>query len=125
MSVMEKQAALGRDLFELNTGALRRLAELQVDGVRKYFAVNKTFAEQLPQVTDVQSFMELQRKYGQAVWEGFTDSLKSNGAVLKDTAESTGELLRNVFSNEAPAAPQASKKSTKSASAAAAPIAAA
>ncbi len=117
MSLVEKQAALGRDLFELNTSTLRRLAELQVEGVRKYFDTNRAFAEKLPEAKDIQSFMTLQRDYGQAVWSGFAEGMKSNGEVLREAVESTGKLLRNAFSGEQPPAP---KETSKSASAAAA-----
>lgn len=120
MSLIEKQAALGRDLFELNTGALRRLAELQAEGVRKYFDTNRAFAEKLPEAKDIQSFMALQRDYGQAVWAGFAEGLKSNGEVLREAVEGAGKLLRNAFTGEEAPAPSASKETGKSASAAAA-----
>ena len=113
MTTLEKQAALGRELFDLNTGTLRRLAELQTNGVRQYFETNKAFAEKLPGIKDVSTFMELQREYGEAVWKGFTEGLKANGEVLQEAAESAGELLRSTFVADEPKAPKAAEKTSK------------
>ena len=120
MTTLEKQAALGRELFDLNTGTLRRLAELQTNGVRQYFETNRAFAEKLPGIKDVSTFMELQREYGEAVWKGFTEGLKANGEVLQEAAESAGELLRSTFVADEPKAPKAAKKTSKPAAASAA-----
>lgn len=103
---LEKQAALGRELFDLNIGTLRRLAELQADGVRKYFQTNQTYAERLPEIRDIPSFMELQREYGEAVWKGFAEGLKANGEVLLEAAGSAGEALRCAFADDEPTAPK-------------------
>ena len=117
MTTLEKQAALGRELFDLNTGTLRRLAELQTNGVRQYFETNKAFAEKLPGIKDVSTFMELQREYGEAVWKGFTEGLKANGEVLQEAAESAGELLRSTFVADEP---KAAEKTSEPAAASAA-----
>ena len=120
MNTMERQAAFGREWFELNTGTLRRLAELQTQGVQKVFETNRTFAEKLPEVRDITSFMALQREYGEAMWNGFTEGMKANGEVLKEAVDSAGELLRGAFAAEEPKAPKTNKKSAKPAAASAA-----
>ncbi len=120
MNAMERQAAFGRDWFELNTGTWRRLAELQTEGVQKVFETNRTFAEKLPEIRDVTAFMELQREYGEAMWNGFTEGMKANGEVLREAVESAGELLRGVFATEEAKAPETAKKSAKPAAAKAA-----
>lgn len=111
MNTFEKQTALGRELFELNAGTLRRLVALQADGVRRYFETNRTFAEKLPSIKDVPSFVALQCEYGEAVWKGFTKNLRANGEVLREAAESAGELMRGACAAEEPKAPQAAQKS--------------
>ena len=120
MNTMERQAALGREWLELNTGTVRRLAELQTQGVQKVFETNRTFAEKLPEIRDITSFMELQREYGETMWKGFTEGMKANGEVLKEAVESAGELLRGAFAAEEPKAPKTAKKSAKPAAASAA-----
>ncbi len=45
MSVLERQVNLGRELFEINTGTVRRLVELQTESFQKYFETNQEFAQ--------------------------------------------------------------------------------
>lgn len=100
MSVLERQVNLSRELFEINTGTVRRLVELQTEGVRKYFEMNQDFAKKLPEIKDVSSFVELQRDYGQAVWEGIQDNLKAGGEVVREAVENAGSLVRDTFTPE-------------------------
>ena len=111
MSVMEKQANLGRELFEINTGTVRRLVELQTESVQKYFEMNQEFAKKLPEIKDVSSFVELQRDYGQAVWEGVQSNWTAGGEVVREAVENAGSLVRDTFTPEPEvAAKPASKK---------------
>ena len=100
MSVLERQVNLGRELFEINTGTVRRLVELQTESIQKYFETNQEFASKLPEIKDVSSFVELQRDYGQAVWEGIQDSWKARGEVVREAVENAGSLVRDSFSTE-------------------------
>lgn len=104
MSILEKQMKLGRDLFEINTGVLRQMVELQTNGVRQYFETNKQFASKLPNVRDVSSFVEIQRDYGQALWSDAQSNMRTGGSVLKSAAENTGTALREAFTANAEAA---------------------
>ena len=98
MNILEKQMKLGRDLFEINTGVLRLMVELQANGVRQYFETNQQFAGKLPNVRDVSSFVEVQRDYGQALWSDAQSNLRTSGGVLKSAVENTGTALREAFS---------------------------
>ena len=120
MNTMEKQAAFGREWLELNMGTLRRLAEVQTVRVQNVFETNRTFAQKLPEVKDVTSFMNLQREYGEAMWTELAEGMKANGEVLRDALEGVGALLRDAFAVEEPKAPKAAKKSAKPAAASAA-----
>lgn len=98
MNILEKQMKLGRDLFEINTGVVRQMVELQANGVRQYFETNQQFASKLPNVRDVSSFVEIQRDYGQAIWSDAQSNLRNSGGVLKSAVENTGTALREAFS---------------------------
>lgn len=98
MNILEKQMKLGRDLFEINTGVVRQMVELQANGVRQYFETNQQFAGKLPNVRDVSSFVEIQRDYGQALWSDAQANLRTSGSVLKSAAQNTGTALREAFS---------------------------
>jgi hypothetical protein len=100
MSVLDKQAELGKNLYQINANTLRGLAELQRDNVEKYFELNKAFAEKLPEVNSFTSFFELQREYNQNIWEGVKASVQSRTEIVRGALEETGEVFRAAFKPE-------------------------
>ena len=100
MSVLEKQANLGRELFEINTHVARRMFEISGEGVKQYFATNQEFAQKLTEVRDVTSFVELQREYGTALYNGMNERLQTRGEVLKEAVERGSEVVRSAFAND-------------------------
>ena len=101
MSVIENQMKLGRELFEINTHVLRRMTEITGEGVKQYFETNQDFAKRLTEVRDLSTFVELQREYGQTLYNGVTERLQTRGEVLKEAVERGGEAMRVAFSSEA------------------------
>ena len=101
MSIMERQAKLTRDIFEINANTARELFELQMKGLRTYFQTNQDYASKLPEVRDVSTFMEIQRDYGQALWTDAREGLTEGGKVLRTAFEDTGTALREAFSSAA------------------------
>ena len=100
MNVFERQADVGRQLFEVNTSWWRKLAEFDSETFRRYVEFNQDFAKRLTEVKDLQSFTELQREYGESLWSGAQDAIKERNEMLRDVAEANGELLRGMFSPE-------------------------
>ena len=100
MSVFEKQAQLGRDLFEINASTVRRLVELQAEGVKQYFETNQTFATKLSEVRDVTSFFELQREYGETLWGSSQEGVRAGGEIVREAVESAGEIVRTSFGTQ-------------------------
>jgi len=94
----EKQAQLGRELFELNAETVRKITELTAENFKKYMELNQDFAQKLPEIRDIGAFVELQREYGQSVWESVRDDLKARGSIVREAVEQTGGLLREAFS---------------------------
>jgi len=43
---------------------------------------------------------ELQRSYGQDLWEGVQSDLKTRGEIVREAVEQTGGLVRGVFSDD-------------------------
>ena len=97
MSVIENQMKLGRELFEINTHVARRMTEIAGEGIKQYFETNQEFAKRLSEVRDVSTFMDLQREYGQTLYNGVTERLQTRGEVLKEAVERGGEALRGAF----------------------------
>ena len=97
MSVVENQMKLGRELFEINTHVARRMTEITGDAIKQYFETNQDFAKRLGEVRDVTAFMDLQREYGETLYNGVTERLQTRGEVLKEAVERGGEAVRSAF----------------------------
>ncbi len=100
MNPIERQAKLGRELFELNTETVRKITELSTENFRKYIELNQDYAQKLPEIRDISAFVELQRDYGQTLWEGVQEDLSARGTILQETVQQTGGLIRSAFSSE-------------------------
>ncbi|MFT6518842.1 MAG: hypothetical protein ACJATP_002511 [Candidatus Azotimanducaceae bacterium] len=100
MNMIQKQADFGRTLFEINQNAMQEMIRTQQENVQKYFEMNTTFGQRLPEVRDVATFMELQREYGATLWSNIKESTQSQAGILKSAAEETGEAVRKVFTTE-------------------------
>ena len=115
MNPIAKQMQIGRRLMDVNAEWFRTFAEYDMQSVQKYFALNQEYAQKLPEVRDITGFMDLQRQYGQDLWNGTQTTLRERGEMMREAAEATGEILRDAFTfeaaeEEAPAKKRAPKK---------------
>ena len=104
MSFIQRQIQLGRELFEINTSTVRRMVEQDVENIRKYFELNTDFAKKLPEVREVYAFVELQREYGESVWEGVKEAAQHRGELLRESVEHAGSAVRGAWRGEEEAA---------------------
>ena len=111
---VENVAKIGRKLFELNNETLARFVDLSSENFKKYLELNQTYVARLPEVSDVSSFVELQREYGQNLWEGVQADLRARGELVREVVEQTGSLVRGTFGEaaEEEAAPEAPAEET-------------
>ena len=86
---VEKGAKLTRELFDLNNSTMVKFVELSSENFKK-----------LPEVSDVSSFVELQRDYGQNLWEGMQADLRARGELVRDAVQQTGTIVRGTFGEE-------------------------
>ena len=98
---MENVGKLGRQLFDLNNDTMVKFVELSADNFKKYMELNQNYVAKLPEVNDVSSFVELQREYGQNLWEGVQADLRARGELVREAVEQTGSLVRGTFEGEA------------------------
>lgn len=105
MSVMENglenAGKLGRNLFELNNETMLKFVELSSENFKKYLELNQNYVAKLPEVSDVSSFVELQRDYGQNLWEGVQADLRARGEIVREVVEQTGSMVRGNFAETA------------------------
>jgi hypothetical protein len=94
---MDKGLKLSRSLFEVNNETMMKIAELSAENFKKYLELNQSYVERLPEVRDVSTFVELQRDYGQNLWEGVQSDVKARTDIVREAVETTGSLVREVF----------------------------
>ena len=99
-NVFEKQAELGRTMFEINSHVMQEMAKQGQENMQKYFDMNNEFGQRLPEVRDITTFVELQREYGEAFWAGVRTASEGQAELLKNAAEQSGDALRKAFATE-------------------------
>ena len=116
MNPLEQQMKLARDLMELNAEWFRKLAEFDSKNLGNYVQFNQDFAGRLPEVKDVQSFVDLQREYGEQLWNNTQQAMQTRGELLRDAFNANTETVRKAFAPEAEEKPQAKKSAATKAS---------
>ena len=94
---LENAGKIGRQLFDLNNETMVKFVELSADNFKKYLELNQNYVAKLPEVSDVSDFVELQREYGQNLWEGVQADLRARGEIVREVVEQTGSLVRGTF----------------------------
>lgn len=100
MSFIQRQIQLGRELFEINTSTVRRIVEQDMENVRKFFELNSDFAKKIPEVREVSAIVELQREYGESVWEGVKEAAQHRGELLRESVQHAGSAMRGAWNGE-------------------------
>ena len=105
MNPFERQMQLGRELMELNAQWFQKIAEFDTANFQKYVEYNQEMASRLPEVRDVQSFTELQREYGETLWNGAQEAMQARSDMLREATTAAGEVVKGAFTveEEAPA----------------------
>ena len=98
---LENAGKLGRQLFDLNNETMVKFVDLSAENFKKYLELNQTYVAKLPEVNDVSSFVELQREYGQNLWEGMQADLRARGEIVREAVEQTGALVRGTVEETA------------------------
>lgn len=115
MNPIERQMQLGRDLMELNAEWFRKIAEYDTENFQKYVEINQEFATRLPEVRDVQSFVELQREYGEHLWKNTQEVMKTRGEMLREAFEANAGRVRDAYTNNVDDVAAAAKTAAKGA----------
>ncbi len=100
MNILQKQADFGRTIFEINQNAMQESFRTQQQNWQKYFELNSSFGQRLPEVKDVSTFVELQREYGSTLWENTKEATQVQTEIVKSAMAEAGEAVRKVFNND-------------------------
>jgi hypothetical protein len=115
MNMIEKQAELGKSLYEINSSTVSEIAEMSRKNIERYFEVNRAFGEKLPEVREVSTFFNLQREYGETLWNNAREAMEAQNAVLQGALVETRDAFKAAFIQETEEAPKKAKKATKAA----------
>ncbi len=115
MNIVERQTQLGRSLYEINTQAMTEAADLARKNVEQYFEVNRTFGERLPEVREISTFFEMQREYGETLWNNAREAMEAQSALFQSTMTETREAFETAFKAEEAPKPKAKKASKEAA----------
>ncbi len=97
---LEDQLNLGRRLVELNVSTLQRLGELSQSGMQKYVQTMQDYGSKVAEVKDIAGLLELQREYGEALWNAMQESMRSQGEIVQGSFEEAGKLVQSAFSQD-------------------------
>ena len=100
MNILQKQADFGRTIFEINQNAMQESFRTQQQNWQKYFELNSSFGQRLPEVKDVSTFVELQREYGSTLWENTKEAKQVQTEIVKSAMTEAGEAVRKVFKTD-------------------------
>ena len=101
MNIIEKQAELGKSLYQINSNIVGEIAEMSRKNIERYMEVNRSFGEKLPEVKEVGSFISLQREYGETLWNDAREAMESQNALLQGAFTETREAIQGAFTAEA------------------------
>jgi len=100
MNIIEKQTALGKSLYEINTSTMKEYVSLQRSNIEQYIEVNREFGSRLPEVKSVTNAVELQREYSEMVWNQVKSAMGAQNELLKGAFNETREALKTAYTFE-------------------------
>ena len=100
MNMIEKQAELGKSLYEINTSTLSEMAEMSRKNIEQYFEVNRSFGEKLPEVKEITSFVELQREYGETLFNNAREAMEAQTALVQSAFAEARDAFQAAFAPE-------------------------
>ena len=100
MSIFEKQTVLSKSLYEINTNTVKELVGLQRDNIQKYFETNKDFGSRVSEVTDINTFVSLQKEYGQTLWSNAKGAVEAQNGIVKGAFVDSKDAFKSAFQNE-------------------------
>ena len=107
---------LGRDLFALNVESMRKAMDLNTESWRKFMAMNEETMKKARTLKDYSGWMELQRNYGQSMWEDAQDWMRAQNELNQAAYTEASSMVREAYAPEAPEpATPPKKQSTKAA----------
>jgi hypothetical protein len=100
MNIIEKQTALTKSLYEINSNTLKALFELQKNNVSAYIETNRTFGEKLPEIKSVETLMGVQKEYGTALWSNAKGAFQAQNDIVKEALTEAKSAVTHAYGQE-------------------------
>lgn len=97
------------DLANLNAKAFEQLAQQQSNLFSALMTGGVAFAQSSAENKDLTSIVEAQKTYAQEVQETVVNAAKESHAIISQTQEQSGDLLKKVMQDAQSAVEQAAK----------------
>ena len=100
MNMIEKQTELGKSLYEINTSTMKSYMSMQRENFEKYVELNRAFGSRLPEIKNLSSAVELQREYGETLWNHTKSTFEAQNDLLKGAFGNTRDALKVAYTSE-------------------------
>ena len=100
MNIIERQTALTKSLFEINTNSLKETATLQRENLTKYFEVNREFGGRISEIKDISSLVNLQKEYNETLWSNTKEAVSAQSEIVKTAFSGTKDAVQTAFTAE-------------------------
>ncbi len=106
------------ELFAVNAKAMEKMVQQQTAYVTSVMNDGVTFTRSLADQKDLNGVLEVQKHYAEDLQEKFVSATKDAYALVTETQEQAGELLKDMFSQVSKEAEGVVAKATKAAASA-------
>lgn len=94
---VEKAQQLGQTLFDIQTSTMSELVSMQQKNLEKYFEMTREFSSRLPEASDPQRMMDMQREMAESLWQNYQQTNESTGELVRNAWDQVGDAYRSAF----------------------------
>ena len=105
MSVIERGQSFVKELNELNVNGVSKYFEIQREALETFVGANRQRFAALRDVKGLEDVVAAQREYYAAVQKNVADSFKKQADLVQTNFTTTGKLVRELFNREEAGSP--------------------
>ena len=98
MSVIERGQSFVKELNELNVSGVSEFFKIQREALEGLVEANRERFAALREIKGLSDVVSVEREFYAAVQKGFSSSVEKQSDLAKEDWETTGKLVRNLFS---------------------------
>lgn len=98
MELLQRPANVARQLIEINFNTMGELLKLTSSGLQQYMDLNSKYLQRMSSPDGLQNVVDVQREYGQSLFDGIRGDLQERGELLRSAFEQSSGVLRDSWS---------------------------